>query len=145
MSTARHVATIDLLCARPFPAERTGSEVGTSGPGFHLAELAIGESFGAHDGSGRALEAEQYEAECTALASVLTTRWGEPHLLSLWNTHVRATEGEEIPDPWRELSAGVGYVHLWRTKAHWLAIGIAQHGDDHPLQLLATITETDPP
>lgn len=145
MSTARHVATIDLLCARSFPAERAGSETGTSGPGYHLAELARGEGFWDDDGTRRAQEAEQYEAECAALASVLEARWGEPQLVSLWSIHVRATEGEEIPEPWPELSAGVAYVHLWRTGDRWVALGVSHQGEEHPFQLLAAVTETDPP
>ncbi|WP_329031988.1 hypothetical protein OIE71_03360 [Streptomyces sp. NBC_01725] len=145
MSTARHVATIDLLCARSFPAERAGSEVGTSGPGYHLVELARGESFWEDDGSRRVQEAEQYEAECAALASVLAARWGEPQLVSLWSTRVRGGEGEEIPEPWRELSHGVGHVHLWRTGGRWVAVGVSHQGEEHPFQLLAAVTETDPP
>ncbi|MET4927452.1 hypothetical protein P3L51_34680 [Streptomyces sp. PSRA5] len=145
MSTAQHLATIDLLCARSFPAERAGSGVGTSGPGYHLAELALGESFRETDGSRRAQEAEQYEAECAALTSVLAARWGEPQPVSLWSTRVRAAEGEEIPEPWRALSDGVGLAHLWRTGGRWVAVGVSWQGDEHPLQLLAAVTEIDPP
>ncbi|MET9552446.1 hypothetical protein [Streptomyces sp. NPDC006645] len=145
MSTARHLATIDLLCARPFPAERAGSEMGTSGPGYHLAELASGESFREDDGARRAEEAEQYEAECAALASVLEVRWGEPHLVSLWSTRVRGGEGEEIPEPWRALSDGVGHAHLWRTGGRWVVIGVSVQGEEQPFQLLAAVTEIDPP
>lgn len=145
MSTARHLATIDLLCARAFPAERAGSDGGTSGPGYHLAELASGEGFWADDGTRRAREAEQYEAECAALASVLETRWGAPQLVSLWSTRVRGGEGEEIPEPWRALSDGMGLAHLWRTGDRWVALGVSWHGDEQPLQLLAAITDIDPP
>ncbi|MFI6693763.1 hypothetical protein ACIBLA_18790 [Streptomyces sp. NPDC050433] len=145
MSTAQHLATIDLLCARPFPAERIGSEAGTSGPGYHLAELASGEGFWADDGTRRVTEAEQYEAECAALASLLAARWGEAELVSLWSTRVRAGEGEEIPEPWRELSDGVGHAHLWRTGSRWVAVGVSWQGDDQPFQLLVAVTEIDPP
>ncbi|MEV4993631.1 hypothetical protein [Streptomyces niveus] len=145
MSTARHLATIDLLCARPFPAARAGSGTGTSGPGFHLAELASGDGFWEDDGSRRAREAEQYEAECAALATVLEARWGEPQLFSLWSTRVRGAEGEEIPDPWRELSDGMAHAHLWRIGDRWLAVGVSTQGEEHPFQLLATVTDIDPP
>lgn len=145
MSTARHLTTIDLLCARPFPAERAGSEVGTSGPGYHLAELASSESFWEDDGSRRAQEAEQYDAECAALASVLAARWGEPQPISLWSTRVRGAEGEEIPEPWRALSDGVGLAHLWRIGDRWVVVGVSSQGEEHPFQLLAAVTEIDPP
>ncbi|MFC8079030.1 hypothetical protein ACFUN8_26255 [Streptomyces sp. NPDC057307] len=145
MSTAQHLATVDLLCARSFPAERAGSETGTSGPGYHLAELVVVESFLEADGSRRAEEAEQYEAECDALVSVLAARWGEPQPVSLWSTRVRATEGEEIPEPWRALSDGIGSAHLWRTGGRWVVLGVYWQGDEHPLRLLLAVTEIDPP
>lgn len=145
MSTAQHIATIDLLCARTFPTARAGFETGTSGPGYHLAELASGEGFWEDDGTRRAQEAEQYEAECTALASVLAARWGEPQLVSLWSTRVRAAEGEEIPEPWHELSYGVDHAHLWRTGGRWVAVGVSWQGEEQPFQLLAAVTEIDPP
>lgn len=70
---------------------------------------------------------------------------GEPQLVSLWSTRVRAGEGEEIPEPWRELSYGVGHAHLWRTGGRWVAVGVSHQGEEHPFQLLAAVTETDPP
>nr|WP_257004051.1 hypothetical protein [Streptomyces sp. SA15] len=39
MNIARHIALIDELCFRPFPAEHDPSDVGIGGPGYHVAEL----------------------------------------------------------------------------------------------------------
>ena len=40
---AQHLATIDLLRARPFPAQRGRQAAVVRGPGYHLAELATSE------------------------------------------------------------------------------------------------------
>ncbi|MFF2522821.1 hypothetical protein [Streptomyces liangshanensis] len=136
MSTARQLALVELLCARAYPAARGPSGVGTSGPGYHLAELSRGEG-----SSG----ADQCEAEGGALAEILTHRFGEPHHLSLWSPRVRGGEGEEIPEPWWELCTGVAYVRVWWTGFRWLALGVTQEAELQPFRLLAAATDTDPP
>ncbi|WP_347879791.1 hypothetical protein [Streptomyces sp. Tu 2975] len=76
MTTAQHLAAIDRLRCREFPAQRGRSEFGDSGPGYHLAELrtpADGlEAVERADGRSR----EPYEAECEALVVALSSRWG---------------------------------------------------------------------
>jgi hypothetical protein len=144
MSTARHLATIELLHARSFPAQygRTGRVV--SAPGYHLAELTAGGPSGAC--ADREETDAQYEAECDALAEVLARRWGPPQTFGLWSTFVRAQEHrEEIPEPWSGLSARVGSVHLWRARDRWVAVGVARWGADAEPGLVAVVTETDPP
>ncbi|MFF3751941.1 hypothetical protein ACFYYH_16025 [Streptomyces sp. NPDC002018] len=145
MSTAQRLAVIELLRARPFPAEPGPSEVGASGPGYHLAELARSEGFWDDDGTRRVEDADQYGAEHTALTELLTGRYGEPHRLSLWSLQVRAGEGEEIPQPWRELSDGLRFLHLWRTGGRWIALGLTEDEGEQPFRLIAAVTETDPP
>ncbi|QXE38019.1 hypothetical protein KQY30_31100 [Streptomyces sp. GMY02] len=146
MTTAQRLAVIELLRAREFPAARGRSEVGTSGPGYHLAELAHGDGFlGDDDGARRIEEAEQLGAEHTALTEILTARYGEPDHLSLWSLRIRGGEGEEIPEPWRELSDGPRFLHLWRIEGRWLAVGLAGEDGEQPLRLMAAVTETDPP
>ncbi|WP_149181535.1 hypothetical protein [Streptomyces sp. TRM49041] len=144
MTTARHLATIDLLRSRPFPGERSRSDVGDSGPGYHLAELATSEDFW-EDRSRVELVAEQYEAERDALGVLLTARWGEPQIFSLWSVFRRGMDGEDIPEPWDGLSNHVPDLHLWRADGRWIALGVSQWDRELPFQLLAVITDTDPP
>ncbi|MDX3853552.1 hypothetical protein [Streptomyces sp. AK02-01A] len=58
---------------------------------------------------------------------------------------IRGGEGEEIPEPWRELSSGVRWLRLWRTGDRWLAVGLAGGTGDQRFRLVAAVTETDPP
>ncbi|CAL9359857.1 hypothetical protein AB0N23_22800 [Streptomyces sp. NPDC052644] len=145
MTTGRHHLTIiDLLRSRPFPRQRGRSDVGESGPGYHIAELATSEDF--WEDRGRAEEVqEQFEAELDALAVLLAGRWGEPQVFSLWSVFERGMDGEEMPEPWGVLSNHVPHVHLWRADGRWIALGVSQWDRELPFQLLAVVTETDPP
>ncbi|GAA4929070.1 hypothetical protein ACFPM3_25070 [Streptomyces coeruleoprunus] len=144
MTTARHLATIDLLRSRPFPRERGRSDVGDSGPGYYIAELATSEEFW-EDSSRMELVGEQYEAEREALATLMEARWGEPHVFSLWSVFQRSMDGEEIPEPWDVLSNSVPDLHLWRVDGRWIALGVSKWDKELPFQLVAVVTETDPP
>ncbi|MFF3457730.1 hypothetical protein ACFYXH_26090 [Streptomyces sp. NPDC002730] len=142
MTTAQHLDTIDLLRSRGFPAEPGPSDVGTEGPGFHIAELNGHVGQGADsdaDGETDAeTDAEQRAAEHEALLDALTQRWGEPDYFSLTGTGLRADADEDVPEPWLRLSALLSYLHLWRIDDRWIAIGASE------TQLLAVVTATDP-
>ncbi|RAJ57449.1 hypothetical protein K378_05336 [Streptomyces sp. Amel2xB2] len=142
---AQHLARIDVLRVRAFPHQRTEEADVVSGPGYHLAELARSEGFWGDDGTARAGLGEEYEAECGALSTLLSARWGEPQLLGMGGALIRGTEGEEIPEPWRELSGTTPYVELWRAEERWIAVAVTQRGPELPLQLLAAVTVNDPP
>ncbi|MFF4233007.1 hypothetical protein [Streptomyces sp. NPDC001820] len=139
MTTARHLEIIDLLRARNFPAERGPSDVGSEGPGFHIAELTGHFGHGADPDVDREAEAQQRLAEQEGLLRGLTERWGEPDLFSLASTQLRAERDEEVPDPWRRLSEQMGWLHLWRIEDRWIAVGLSE------FQLLVVVTEIDPP
>jgi len=142
---SRHLATIDVLRGRPFP-ERPGSSAGvTAGPGYHLAELSTSEGFWEDDGAGRSAAEEQCAAECAALSLLLTERWGEPDLVSPLGTRLRAAAGEAVPEPWCGLSFGVPCLEVWRADGRWIALGVSQQQEDLPFQLVAAVTEIDPP
>ncbi|MFD9483183.1 hypothetical protein [Streptomyces sp. NPDC059991] len=145
MTTARHLEVIDLLRVRDFPAERGRSGAITSGPGYHLVELSTSEDFWDDDGSRRVEVEEQYEAECEALAESLSERWGVAQMFSLWSLLARGMEGEAIAEPWGELSNSVPYLHLWRADRHWVAVGVSQWDTELEFQLMAVVTEVDPP
>lgn len=137
MSTAQHLATIELLRSRSFPRQRGPSDLGSSGPGYHLADLSAGEARPGDDA--------QQAAEHEALAALLTARFGEPRHVGLLGARIRLERGEEIPAPWYELSVGPGYVQLWRIQDRWLALALAEGNEERPPRLLAAVTETDPP
>ncbi|KIF66374.1 hypothetical protein HY68_30545 [Streptomyces sp. AcH 505] len=145
MDIARQLALVELLRTRDFPAERGGSGTVTGGPGYHLAALSTSEEFWDDDGSGSGPAAEQYEALGEALAGRLDARWGPAQRFSLWSMRARGMAGEELPEPWYELSAAVDSLWIWRTENRWTAIGVAHRGAELPYQLMALITETDPP
>ncbi|SDM43213.1 hypothetical protein [Streptomyces wuyuanensis] len=143
MTIAGHLATIDLLRSRPFPAQSVRSEVGTSAPGYHSAELSTSEEFW-DERSHMEVVGEQYEAEREALATVLSARWGPPQVFSLSSVLIRSEE-EHIPEPWGLLSASVPDVHLWHVDGQWVVLGVSKWDTELPYQLLAVVTEVDPP
>lgn len=151
MSSAHHLAVIDLLRSRDFPAEHGRSEHGSQGPGFHIAELLTSDTFWEDDGTRWHLTEEQYDAERDALTVLLADRWGPPQRFSLASLFERAAAAdlgeadEEIPQPWAHLSSCVPDLHLWRVDGRWIALGVAQWDKELPFQLLAVVTETDPP
>ncbi|TLS44000.1 hypothetical protein FE633_22150 [Streptomyces montanus] len=147
MSIARHLATIDLLCTRDFPAEHGRSDVGTEGPGYHIAELQTSADFWDDDGTEREETETQYELERDGLSERLTERWGAPQVFSLWSVFNRSMDGEDIPEPWVVLSSHVPDVHLWKEdgRGRWVALGISQSDKELPFQLVAVVTEMDPP
>ncbi|MEU0672052.1 hypothetical protein ABZ330_04050 [Streptomyces sp. NPDC006172] len=147
MDIARCLDTVDLLCTRGFPAEHGRTDVGTGGPGHLVAELATSDDFWEDDGTRWEETQAQYDADRDGLTQRLTDRWGPPHHISLASVLRRSLDGEDIPEPWGSLSAHVPDVHLWQLPgtARWLALGVSQWDKELPFQLLAVVTETDPP
>ncbi|WP_060179342.1 hypothetical protein [Streptomyces sp. IMTB 1903] len=145
MTTAEHLDTIDRLLAKEFPREPVRTVDSSSGPGFHLVRLSRTRHFWDDDGSGRIEAADQIGAEYGALTQAVTDRWGDPQLFSLGTLRDRVWEGEEIPEPWRELSADTDHVHLWRTGDHWVVACVTQRDGDDPYLLTAGATVIDPP
>ncbi|GFH34772.1 hypothetical protein [Streptomyces pacificus] len=144
MTIARHLAIIEILCSRPFPVVPGRSEVGASAPGYHTAELGRSGQIWGDRSDGEAVE-EQFEAEREALAAVLSTRWGPPQVFGLGSVLARSVGEEHIPEPWGMLSASVPDVHLWRAGGRWVVLGVSRWGTELTYQLLATVTEVDPP
>lgn len=149
MSTARHLATLEQLCVRPFLDEgpvRSASD-GTAGPGFHLVLLAASQA----PAGERDTAAEEFGALRESLAVVLEQRWGPAGHVSLWSAFVRAEEariagtGQVVEEPWRTLSASVPDVLLWRRADRWIALGTAERETEQPVRLLALATAVDPP
>ncbi|MEU6767346.1 hypothetical protein ABZ916_33195 [Streptomyces sp. NPDC046853] len=171
MSTAQHLAAIDLLRSREFPAEHGRSQDGDGGPGYRIAELMTSDGFWEDDGTRWEATADQYEAERDGLSVLLADRWGAPQIFSLESLFERTLSGgedwsgedgsggdaageeaageeaagEDIPEPWSSLSSSVPDLHLWRADGRWIALGVSQWDRELPFQLLAVVTEIDPP
>ncbi|MEU7424666.1 hypothetical protein [Streptomyces sp. NPDC040750] len=160
MDIANHLAVIDRLCARDFPAEHGRTDVGAGGPGYLIAELRGSGASWQDDGAGREEAAAQYEADRDALAERLTERWGPPDRFSLYSILERTIDGgeaggvgageggcEDGAQPWTGLSGHVPDVHLWRVPGagRWIALGVSRWSGEPPFRLLAVITDTDPP
>ncbi|MGX1883059.1 hypothetical protein [Streptomyces sp. NPDC055287] len=145
MSTARYLALIDQLRSREFPAQRGRSDCGFSGPGYHTVELSAADEPQDEDAAARLETRDQCVAEHEALLAVLGGRWGEPQHFSLWSLLERSVAGEDIPAPWDELSARFDNLHIWRADGRWIAVGLASADEGASYELLAVVTETDPP
>ncbi|MEU7581201.1 hypothetical protein AB0B50_26775 [Streptomyces sp. NPDC041068] len=160
MSTAQHLAAIDLLRSRDFPAEHGRARCGSEGPGYHIAELLTSGTFWEDDGTRRDETEEQFEAERDGLTVLLADRWGPPQKFSLSSLFDRlmdaegsedsednedSEESDAIPEPWAQLCSAVPDLHLWHVDGRWIALGVAQWDKELPFQLLAVITEIDPP
>lgn len=147
MDIAKCLTAIELLCAREFPAVHGRTELGESGPGYHIAALQTSGDFWEGDGTEGEGTAEQYEADRDGLTERLSSRWGPPQRFSLRSVLLRTMEGEEIEEPWAGLSEHVPDVHLWKAPLaeRWFALGVSHGYAELPFQLLGIVTETDPP
>ncbi|MDQ1043653.1 hypothetical protein [Streptomyces sp. V4I2] len=146
MNIARHIALIDELCFRPFPAERGSSDVGVEGPGYHVAVLERSQGAADSECGVRATTVEQYEKDRDALYELLAPRWGHTAPMSLQTTLLR-TEREEIPEPWALLSADARLAYVWEAEGtgRWAAVAVADLNPSDEVRLLAVVTEIDPP
>ncbi|MCB5181419.1 hypothetical protein [Streptomyces antimicrobicus] len=144
MTTAEHLETIDRLRTRDFPDVRGRSEVGVSGPGYHLAELGGSRWYGDEDAADRVAGEDQVSAEYDALQQRLEERWGRADSFTVMSLRLRALT-EELPEPWRQVCGTTEQVDLWRVEERWVALYEARWGADHSPQLTAVVTVVDPP
>ncbi|GAA3016165.1 hypothetical protein [Streptomyces fulvorobeus] len=144
MTTAHHLRLIDGMRARDFPSERTPAGSGVSGPGYHRAFLHTDEHWGS-GGTERLEHRAQCVAEHDALLTLLTLRWGEPELVSLWSAQARMAAGEEIAEPWADPVASCEYLQLWRIEERWIALGLHQQDSGPGCELSVLVTVVDPP
>lgn len=146
MDIARHIALIDELCFRPFPAEHGPSDGGAGSPGHFTAVLESSHGLRGGAGAQRAVTVEQYEKVRDALYERLAPRWGETDPFSLQTVLLR-TEREEISEPWAELSARARVAYLWEAQGtgRWVAVAVADRDETDEVQLLAVVTEQAPP
>ncbi|MEU9354656.1 hypothetical protein AB0D65_27660 [Streptomyces griseoloalbus] len=146
MDIAQHIALVDELCFRPFPAEHGPSDVGFGGPGHHVAILESSHGLRDGDPAEWAVTVEQYEKDRDAVYEVLASRWGD---VPPWNlqTVLLRTGQEGIPEPWARLAARARVAWLWEVQGtgRWVALAVADRDASDEIQLLAVVTQTAPP
>jgi hypothetical protein len=147
MDIARALARIELLCSQDLTRKHGGPGSGSGGPGHATVALATSGEFWEADPADWERAEEQFDAYRDGLSERLATRWGRPHLVGLAGVFERAQGEEEIPEPWDGLSSHVPDLHLWRVpgRDRWLALGVSQWDRELPFQLLAVVTDVDPP
>ncbi|MFF9092688.1 hypothetical protein ACF1AX_06200 [Streptomyces sp. NPDC014802] len=148
MDSAQHLAVIDQLCSRAFPGQRGPTDVGTAGPGWFIAELATSHGLREGDPGEREPAAADFHALKDAVARALDRRRGAHQ--RPWGTQglrLRAGWGEEIPEPWGTVSVRVEELELWDPDdtGRWIALGVADRDAHDEIQLLAVVTDIDPP
>ncbi|MFI0714863.1 hypothetical protein ACH4SK_30400 [Streptomyces inhibens] len=143
MTTDRHLAAIDLLRLREFPAERARSAMVESGPGFHIAGLRVSQEFWDADLTEVAEAEEEFDAELTALVQALSLRWGEPGILDLAPHLERMARGIPVRPPLDTLCGYVPRMHGWRVAGRWVGVGVGQGDRELPFQLLVAVGEGD--
>ncbi|MBT3153976.1 hypothetical protein HTV45_24430 [Streptomyces sp. CHD11] len=146
MDIARHIALIDELCFRPFPAEHGPSDVGSGAPGHHVAILESGPGPGDGDPADRAATVDQFEKERDAVYEVLASRWGDVIPFNLQTVLLRTGE-EKIPEPWAGLCARAAVAWVWEVPGtgRWAVVAVADRDPADQVRLLAVVTETAPP
>ncbi|MFC9929132.1 hypothetical protein [Streptomyces sp. NPDC127190] len=147
MDIATCLALIDLLCAREFPADHGGSDVGTAGPGYVTVELMTSRGAAAEHPEIRQRTAADFHAYREALAGRLADRWGRQPPWGQLTLRTRMSRGEAIPQPWADLCLRTDELDLWQPDhtGRWLALGVADRDEADEIHLLATVTEIPPP
>ncbi|GAA4815772.1 hypothetical protein [Streptomyces ziwulingensis] len=153
MDIARHLALVDELCSRPFPAEHGPSAVGAAAPRaqlavrHHLAVLRGSHGLRGGDGAERAVTVEQFEKERDAVEERLSVRWGRADPLNLQTILLRTEHEGEIPEPWAGLSVRARVAWLWEAvgTGRWIAVAVTDRDEEDEVQLVAVVTQTPPP
>jgi hypothetical protein len=145
MDLADRLAMLDRLRVADLPAQRAGSGGVRGGPGFLLADLAVGADprAGGHgereQGEGRAQDEADFRAGCQALIDALAGRWGEPEAVHLTPYLERAVAGEPVPEPMVALSAIVPEAYGWQVADRWIALGVGRWDQELPSRLVLLI------
>ncbi|MDX2704769.1 hypothetical protein PV350_18135 [Streptomyces sp. PA03-6a] len=141
MDLPGHVALVDALRARPFPARRERCGAVDSGPGYHITDLRISADFWDADGDPgyRGQVEDDMEAECQALVEVFTERWGAPETVDLAAHLERSFHGEPVPPPLDTLCGYACEAWAWRVGDRWIGVCVGQADPELPFQLVAAV------
>lgn len=144
-----HLSIIDSLSALPFPELETSMDqrFGWSGPGYHLAVLHESRDFWDERSPEILVMAEsELAANLSALAAVLSERWGGAETVDLW-PYLTLDDVEPTtvaPEPLDYLSTVANSMQVWRLPEipRWLGLTIGQSDREFPFQLLVAFGNT---
>ncbi|SEN11424.1 hypothetical protein [Actinacidiphila rubida] len=134
-STEEQVSIIGTLIALPFPAEesRSATPHGWGGPGHHLAVLRQSRDFWeARDPETLTEAQEELETELSALAALLTVRWGSPAVVDLRPflglDDADYPDVEAPPEPLNSLCMQAVSMQVWHVPSteRWLGLTVGQ-------------------
>ncbi|MFJ8886656.1 hypothetical protein ACIRJR_25030 [Streptomyces sp. NPDC102402] len=145
MTTAHHLRLIDGLRTKDFPLQRVSSGSEVSGPGYHVALLGGEDGSEGDDRVDRLERRARCLAEYDALLTLLTLRWGEPQLVSLWSAQERMMAGEVVAEPWADPVASCEFLQLWHQEDRWIAVVLYQQDGGPGCELAVLVTVVDPP
>ncbi|HEY5836576.1 hypothetical protein [Streptomyces sp.] len=143
MDLAAQLAEVDRLRLLGFPAQRVRGGAVASGPGFHLADLAVSEDLGDIDPARRAEIEDDFGAACQALVELLARRWGDPEPLDLAPYLSRLVESGDVPPPLDRLCGLTAEVYGWRVADRWIAVGVGRGDAESPYELVLAIGERE--
>jgi hypothetical protein len=131
-----HLAAVEALVARPFPAVPRVVGGDSSGPSHHLVVLRASRD------SPQAAARRAFQAELDSLATLLTARWGSSSTVSL--APYLEADGP-VAEPFETLRNLAGSVHVWRPpgSGRWLGLALGQADWRLPLELLAAVGVDD--
>jgi hypothetical protein len=144
MDSAKYLARIDSLCS----AGHSESDVVMAGPGYRVASLEVSHGPVTGDAAELVQAVEDFHALKDHIAQRLDERWGaQQPRWGMQTLRIRSDRGEEIPEPWATVSAFVDELDLWQAHdgTHWIALGVADRDQSDEVQLLAVVTDIDPP
>ncbi|MFB7630925.1 hypothetical protein ACFC0M_08240 [Streptomyces sp. NPDC056149] len=133
------LARLDALTSRPFPERRTPTDVGESGPGFHVAPLWASGPLWDADPADAATAREECTEQLAALVAVVSLRWGEPVVHDLTDALERSARGLPVPAPLDLLCTLVPRVYAWRDGGRWIAVGAGPLEPGQPRQVLGAV------
>lgn len=153
-STDEQLSIIGTLITQPFLEEkgRTETEHGWGGAGFHITVLRATQDFWGDVAPGESESAlVELMANLTAVADVLTERWGDPTIADLWpypefddpDYLTIEQELEPAPEPLATLYGYAFSMSAWRipSTSRWFGLAIGQGDTEFPYELLAVVGE----
>ncbi|WP_329299725.1 hypothetical protein OG410_15750 [Streptomyces sp. NBC_00659] len=149
-STREQLSIIDTLITQPFPEGKGDmkTELGWGGAGFHIAILRATQDFWGDRTPGDSEAAlQELEVELTAVAAVLSKRWGDPTTVDLWPylglDDPDYPDTEPVPEPLFSLCGLAVSMLAWRIPStdRWLGLMIGQVDTEFPFELLASVGE----
>ncbi|MCF2526961.1 hypothetical protein [Yinghuangia soli] len=132
------MGVVETLLLRPFAERPYRAGEASGGPGWHMVDLEVSRDFW-EDSERDQIEVvwDQYEDKARRLAGVLDGRHGAHRVVALAPYFERGMEGEDVPEPFDDLSNFVVRLHVWTIGDRWLGVGVGQYDKELPIQLVA--------